>query len=147
MGKWVNQWVNQWQKISWPIDCSSISHWFTHLMQFVAIFFLTCSQIGIELACRKPMNMYDKNRTTNEIYLLDSNWNIKNKMFRRLSYVLLSWLLESVSLVRKAATAEYLPGKRSWMKKACIVTFMSKKSLFLYFWFGLVCVPWDYISN
>ena len=90
----------------------------------------------------KKTNVHDKNRTANEIYLLDSNWNIKNKMFRRLSYVLLSWLLESVSFVRKAATAENLPGKRLWMKKACIVTFMSKKSLFLYFRFGLVCVPW-----
>ena len=32
------------------------------------------SQIGIELVA-------------NQIYLLDSNWNIKNEMFRRLSYL------------------------------------------------------------
>ena len=39
--------------------------------------------------------------------------NIKNEMFRRSSYVLLSWLLESVSFVTKAAPAGCLPGKRS----------------------------------
>ena len=32
------------------------------------------SQIGIELVA-------------NQIYLLESNWNIKNEMFRRLSYL------------------------------------------------------------
>ena len=32
------------------------------------------SQIGIELVA-------------NQIYLLDGNWNIKNEMFRRLSYL------------------------------------------------------------
>ena len=32
------------------------------------------SQIGIELVA-------------NQIYLLDSNWNIKNEIFRRLSYL------------------------------------------------------------
>ena len=41
-------------------------------MQFVAIFFLTCSQIGIELACRKQMHM-TKTEQLIEIYLLDSN--------------------------------------------------------------------------
>ena len=143
-----NRWLIDGQKF-WSL---SITHRLVidllisyNLYQF---FFLTYSQIGIGRACRKPMYIgHDKNRMANEIYLLDSNWNIKNEMFRRSRYVLLPWLLQSVSLVRKAATAECLPGKRSWIKKACIVTFMSKKSLFLYFRFVLVSVPWDYINN
>ena len=44
-------------------------------------------------------------------------------------------------MLRNAATVECLPGKRSWIIKAFIVTFMPKKSLFLYFPFGMVCVP------
>ena len=30
---------------------------------------------------------HDENRMANQIYLLDSNWNIKNKMFRRSSHL------------------------------------------------------------
>ena len=135
-----NQWLIDGQKF-----CGlSITHRLVidllisyNLQQF---FFLTYSQIGIERACRKPMYMgHDENRTANEIYLLDGNWNIKNEMFRRSSYVLLSWLLESVSFVRKAATTECLPGKRSWITKVCIVTFtgVCQRSL-CFFIFDLV---------
>ena len=55
---------------------------------------------------------HDENRTANQIYLMDSNWNIKNEMFWRLSYLSYSLgYLESVSLLRTAPTAECLPGK------------------------------------
>ena len=30
---------------------------------------------------------HDENRTANQIYLLDSNWNIRNEIFRRSSYL------------------------------------------------------------
>ena len=32
-------------------------------------------------------NRHDENRTANQIYLLDSNWNVNNKMVRRSSYL------------------------------------------------------------
>ena len=48
------------------------------------------SQIGIELV-------------ENQIYLLDSNWNIKNEMFRRLSYLSYSLgYLRAVSFLRNS---------------------------------------------
>ena len=46
------------------------------------------SQIGIELSTRKPTYMGpDENRTAIQIYLLDSNWNVKNEIFRKSSYL------------------------------------------------------------
>ena len=84
---------------------------------------------------------HDVNRTANQVYLVDSNWNIRNEIFRRSTYLSYSLGYWSVSLLRNAATVECLPGKRSWIIKAFIVTFMPKKSLFLYFPFGMVCVP------
>ena len=42
------------------------------------------------LSMKRVISMYighDENRTANQIYLLDSNWNIRNEIFRRSSYL------------------------------------------------------------
>ena len=42
------------------------------------------------LPMKRVISMYtghDENRTANQIYLLDSNWNIRNEIFRRSSYL------------------------------------------------------------
>ena len=57
---------------------------------------------------------HDENRTANQIYLVDPQLKYQKRNFQTVDLsVLLSWLLESMSLLRNAATVECLPGKRS----------------------------------
>ena len=83
---------------------------------------------------------HDENRTRNEIYLLDNNRKSKTKCSegRVICLYSLCYFIESTSLLRKVATAEYVPGKRLLLNKACIVTFMPRP------WFAY---PRDYIDN
>ena len=85
-------------------DYPSTSHWL-HAHTISSNFFLNLfpvikintlmvlvdninSQISIELSARKPMYKgHDENRAANQIYLLDSNWNVKNEIFRKSSYL------------------------------------------------------------
>ena len=76
-----------WLSIDWSL--------ITHLIQFLVFFVSTYfrwwefmfmvlednnSQIGDEDACTKQMYIgHDENRTANQIYLLDSDWNFKTK--------------------------------------------------------------------